>query len=262
MQYTDIDPLQHFYFWLKPGAGTICWSRDSSKRYPKEAVVLELHQGPSNSVRQSPAYSPQDLHLFVFWVMTDSGVVDLMAYNEDAYVTWVNEIGRLAQRNESAGVSGCQSRPTSSRKRPPSEPETSAESDAVSATRTKTPPQTQGDLASAGKQQGSSRPPSGGGGGWTGNQYRLRSLQEQDHAPGSGRALSERAAVAELQHALKEPRSHLAKKPRPQPLTSTPYSSPHTKSIVAGRVRGNPPAVGSGFTPNGDPLFLYSNDVI
>ena len=188
-----------------------------------------------------------------------------MAYNEDVYVTWVNEIGRLAQRNDSAGTSGRQSRPTSSRqsrptssrKRPQSEPEMSADGDAVSSSRSKSPPQTQGDLASnsAGKQQGHSRPTSGGGG-WTENQYRLR---EQDHVPRTGWALGERAAVAEPQchSALQEPRSHLLKKTRPQPLTSTPYSSPHANSVT-----GNPPAVGPGFTPSREPSFLYSDDVI
>ena len=250
-----LDPLQHFYFWLKPRAGTICWSRDFSKRYPKEAIILEIHEGPSNSVRHSPAYSPHDLHRFVFWVMTDSGIVDLMAYNEEAYITWVNEIGRLAQRNENTGVSGHKSRPLSSRKSPPSEPEISADSDARSRSRTKTPPQSQGDPALASNQRGSSSPPMGAGG-WTKNQRLLPSLRDQGHnIPGSGQA------------SLAEPQQHstsrsflFSKKTQPQPLTSTPYNSPHIDSILASRIQANP-AVQSEVTPK-DPSFLYSDDII
>ena len=58
---------------------------------------MEVHEGPSPTVRHSPAYSPADLHKHVFWVMTDRGILNLFAYNEDAYVTWVREMDKLAQ---------------------------------------------------------------------------------------------------------------------------------------------------------------------
>ena len=91
------DPVQHFYFSLSPETGTISWSREPSRSGAKEGRVLEVHEGPSPSVQHSPAYSPADLHKHVFWVLTDRGVLNLFAYNEDAYVTWVRELDRLAQ---------------------------------------------------------------------------------------------------------------------------------------------------------------------
>ena len=59
--------------------------------------MFEVHEGPSALLKQNPAYSPQQLHTHVFWVMTDCGVLDLLAYNEEAHVVWVKEIGKIAQ---------------------------------------------------------------------------------------------------------------------------------------------------------------------
>ena len=91
------DPVQHFYFSLCPETGTLSWSREASHSGAKEGRILEVHEGPSPTVQHSPAYSPADLHKHVFWVMTDRGILDLFAYNEDAYVTWVREMDKLAQ---------------------------------------------------------------------------------------------------------------------------------------------------------------------
>lgn len=63
----------------------------------KQGRVLEVHKGPSPTVQHCAMYSPADLHKYVFWVMTDRGVLDLFAYNEDAYITWVKEMDKLAQ---------------------------------------------------------------------------------------------------------------------------------------------------------------------
>ena len=93
----SVDPVQHFYFSLCPKIGTLSWSREASRSGAKEGRILEVHEGPSPTVQHSPAYSPADLHKHVFWVMTDRGVLDLFAYNEDAYVTWVREMDKLAQ---------------------------------------------------------------------------------------------------------------------------------------------------------------------
>ena len=93
----SVDPVQHFYFSLCPKTGTLSWSREASRSGAKEGRILEVHEGPSPTVQHSPAYSPADLHKHVFWVMTDRGVLDLFAYNEDAYVTWVREMDKLAR---------------------------------------------------------------------------------------------------------------------------------------------------------------------
>lgn len=73
------------------------WSRERDRHRAQEAVVYEVHTGPSKSLRQNPAYSPDELHRYVFWVKTDHGVLDMLAYNEDAYQVWVNAIGKIAQ---------------------------------------------------------------------------------------------------------------------------------------------------------------------
>ena len=106
------DPLQHFFFWLKPDSGTICWSRESSKKTHKETRVLEVHKGPSNALRNSSVYSPtNELHKYVFWVLTDIGALDLLAYNEEAYVHWLNEMGKLAQTMHHSRPQSAQSLP-------------------------------------------------------------------------------------------------------------------------------------------------------
>lgn len=59
--------------------------------------MYEVHTGPSELLRKNPVYSPEELHQHVFWVMTDCGVFDMLAYNEDSYQVWVNGIGTIAQ---------------------------------------------------------------------------------------------------------------------------------------------------------------------
>ncbi len=96
------EPLQHFYFWLKPSAGTICWSREETRKksLEKETRVLQAYEGPSNAFRNSSGYSLNlELYRNVFSVLTDSGVLDLMAYNEQSHQQWLKDIDRLAQRN-------------------------------------------------------------------------------------------------------------------------------------------------------------------
>lgn len=100
------DPIKHFYFWLKCGEGSICWSRlrENANRNSQRAIVLEVHEGPSTSVKKNPSYSPGDLHKHVFWVLTGGGVLDLFAYNEDAYRMWLDNVGSLASRNAKRGI--------------------------------------------------------------------------------------------------------------------------------------------------------------
>ena len=59
--------------------------------------MYEVHTGPSESLRQNPEYSPDELHQHVFWVETDCGVFDLLAYNGEAYQAWINAIEEIAQ---------------------------------------------------------------------------------------------------------------------------------------------------------------------
>ena len=99
VNYVTSDPVQHFYFWLKPKTNSICWAREHHRKFAKEAKVLEIHEGPSNTVKLSPIYSPSDLHRYVFWVATAVGVLDLFAYNQEAYLNWIKAINKLAQRN-------------------------------------------------------------------------------------------------------------------------------------------------------------------
>ena len=100
------DPIKHFYFWLKHSEGSICWSRlrENANRNSQRAIVFEVHQGPSQSIKKNPSYSPGDLHKHVFWVLTGGGVLDLFAYNEDAYGMWLENISSLASKNAKRGI--------------------------------------------------------------------------------------------------------------------------------------------------------------
>ena len=77
------------------------WSRSRKgiSRTSSKALVLEVHREPSNTVRNLPKVSPSDLHYFSFWVGTSGGVLDLLAYNEDAYNVWLLELERVAGKN-------------------------------------------------------------------------------------------------------------------------------------------------------------------
>lgn len=66
--------------------------------------MLEVHKGPSQSVKKNPSYSPGDLHKHIFWVLTGGGVLDLFAYNEDAYAMWLENISSLAGKNAQRGI--------------------------------------------------------------------------------------------------------------------------------------------------------------
>ena len=56
------------------------------------------------SVKKNPSYSPGDLHKHVFWVLTGGGVLDLFAYNEDAYKMWLDNVGSVASMNAKRGI--------------------------------------------------------------------------------------------------------------------------------------------------------------
>ena len=101
--------MQHFFFWLTGQSSQLHWSRETTRRRSHTATVYEVHSGPSSGLRQNSAYSPDELHQHVFWVSTDIGVLDLLAYNETAYNMWVSGLGKIAQGTpdtESEGTLG------------------------------------------------------------------------------------------------------------------------------------------------------------
>ena len=55
-----------------------------------------MHPGASEVVRTRLDYSPVDIHKYSFWLATTSGVLDLIAYSEDSYVTWLTQINKIA----------------------------------------------------------------------------------------------------------------------------------------------------------------------
>lgn len=98
------EAVKHYYFRLNEQEGSICWcrSREGVFKSPNKALVLQVHSGPSNTVRKIPKFSPNDLHCYTFWVATGGGVLDLFAYNEDSFRLWVTQLEGVASRNSSA----------------------------------------------------------------------------------------------------------------------------------------------------------------
>ena len=99
------EPIKHYYLRLNTQEGLILWSRsrEQSFKNPSKALVLDVHRGPSNTVKSLPSFSPHDLHIYTFWVATSGGVLDLLAYNQDSYEIWITELERLASDNAAKG---------------------------------------------------------------------------------------------------------------------------------------------------------------
>ena len=94
------DPLRYYFFWIgkqSSETGLLYWSKKRDRHRPQMAVVYEVHAGPSGVLRQNPAYSADELHKHVFWIRSDSGVFDLLAYNEAALEEWVRGLGGIAR---------------------------------------------------------------------------------------------------------------------------------------------------------------------
>lgn len=106
--YTEL--VKHYYFRLDEEEGSIGWSRSRDAFFGtfSKALVLEVHGKPSNTIKNLPKFSPDALHFYSFWVGTSGGVLDLLAYNEDAYKVWLIELDRVAQRNASLSRSAVQ----------------------------------------------------------------------------------------------------------------------------------------------------------
>lgn len=116
------EEVKHYYFRLNDQEGSIYWSRsrEGAFKNPRKALVLEVHRGPSNTVKKMPKFSPNDLHCYAFWVTTGGGVLDLFAYNEDSFLAWMAGLEVMVLCNSSSAdhekfrSSSVHSRPTSS----------------------------------------------------------------------------------------------------------------------------------------------------
>ena len=45
-------------------------------------------------------YSPDDLHIYVFMVITDKGLLDLLAYSEKSYSIWTDALEYLVNNKQ------------------------------------------------------------------------------------------------------------------------------------------------------------------
>jgi len=102
--------VKHFFFQLDESEGSLSWWRSregsqSSRGPGGKVLILEVHREPSNAVRNHARFSAGDLHCFSFWLATSGGVLDLLAYNEEAYNLWLLELERAAARNGHVGHS-------------------------------------------------------------------------------------------------------------------------------------------------------------
>ena len=61
--------------------------------------MYRVYSSPSLAVTARPDFSPHELHRYAFWLTTDKGVLDLLAYTEEAYKHWIKEFQVLAQQN-------------------------------------------------------------------------------------------------------------------------------------------------------------------
>ena len=95
--YKKTDPVQHFFFWVDAGSSKLHWSRKTDRRRAQEATIHEVHRGPSKALRRNPAFSPSELHQHVFWLKTDFGILDLLAYNNASYRNWVGGLAKIAR---------------------------------------------------------------------------------------------------------------------------------------------------------------------
>lgn len=84
---------------MNHNSGTLCWSRKNNRRNKKEARVFNVQSTPSELVASRPDFSPTELHKHAFWVITELGVVNMLAYSEQAYVHWIKELERLAAKH-------------------------------------------------------------------------------------------------------------------------------------------------------------------
>ena len=92
----------YYHVRLDAQSGSICWSRDASPQRHRESrsCLLEVHEGASSAVQRRPDYSPMDLHRYAFWVLTESGVLNLLAYTEQSYTSWLSNLHRIVKKRD------------------------------------------------------------------------------------------------------------------------------------------------------------------
>ena len=94
-----IGPPLHYYFWMNSKNKTLCWSRSRNKHNKTESRIVSVHNGPSQLVQQRPDYSPDDLHIYVFCVITEAGILDLLAYSKDSFEAWMECLKYLSEKD-------------------------------------------------------------------------------------------------------------------------------------------------------------------
>lgn len=60
------------------------------------AHVQSVQGGASDVVKMRVDYSPVNINKYSFWVATTGGVLDLIAYSEEKYVSWLTHINDIA----------------------------------------------------------------------------------------------------------------------------------------------------------------------
>ena len=74
--------------------------------------MYQVHSGPSKQLQRNSAYSPNELHQHVFWLLTDSGVMDLFAYNDTSFQNWLTRLGRITRGTPKSGQLGAENHPS------------------------------------------------------------------------------------------------------------------------------------------------------
>jgi hypothetical protein len=89
-------PPQHYYFWINLKHKKLCWSRSKNKQHKRQAVVKSVQLGASPLVTNRNDYSPNDLHIYTFNVVTETKSIDLLAYSENSYRLWTEALKCLS----------------------------------------------------------------------------------------------------------------------------------------------------------------------
>ena len=72
------------------------WSRSIKKHNRREGTVLSVIPEASQRIKERDDYSPTDLHLFAFCVITERELLDLLAYSQDSYNYWIQSLQSIS----------------------------------------------------------------------------------------------------------------------------------------------------------------------
>ena len=90
-------PPLHYYFWIK--GSKLYWSRSIKKHNRRKGTVLSVIRGASQRIRDREDYSPNDLHLYSFCVITEEELLDLIAYSRDSFNYWIQSLEDISVQN-------------------------------------------------------------------------------------------------------------------------------------------------------------------